>query len=1167
MGKARWWLGLVAVALAGCSAVTGDRLPSLRPVPGGVDVLVDGKVVAPLRLSSNGVLEEGKTSVTPREVRLGPIACRDEHAVSFGRDSFVSVTLRDGLPTLVRFRLQITAFDPERWALLFDQPAPFHFLTLAMPSAQVWHQRGWLNATPNADPFPLLGDTHVGEPEISCKWNRNWSYLCPMGGSPIPMLGLWDPSARLYLGYDFQCSRAGDQSERFVSGAYCWQQGADRSFVTLTYPYGGAKFGRLVYPKAGDVIESACELIIDPDLPAWEDPNERFQTRLFARWADHLPRVPETSDLGWVAGKAHLQDFVGGPNMAVWGNGGEGTFYPEGTELVHGWGGHRELPIESALNSGEPGAVEMVRRRVDDLVAKYAKRFVAGDDSCLYFEKPLSGAWRENWGGPGATTLHNTDAFYVGRLLLGLYRHRMSKPGDLDVIDGMMRWARQFVWSRNEFADVPSSPFAIGGTLSASFLLDYYHTFRDDAQRRKDAAAALTLADRLTWRYLVIWAMDSDRYDAALDGSFLAEPNSGRDWAALACANEVFWNLDTACQVYVHTGDARLRYYLRGIAERWPQLYRAVVTTGVADADQRAMTEGLGLFDGAGPGRGERYAYGWHDILAQMEPVGASKVRVVAGPAAVIEFGRDGCDIRAVDYRTDGRGQCSFRLAGTTRDAFDLSFSYPAVDVSAQTVRIARADKLADWREHTRRPKQAPSCLYLSGLRAGDWVHIGTVPPGGQSQTFTAPPALVAKGGALPSPTARYGDFVPTPSLGGTQLPRGWSDPRAFAGLEPGMKWSCGVPVNTGLLGATEAIATTMPRGARSVLVAYAPPLDRVREARPELVLAGGKQVPVAGRPVLLWRAWPPVFQPLVLLAYADIPLGARVTGIDNHATTLLGVTWCVGRGLFDDPRRKAAWDGGAAALDAELTARADMVRLRARFARLPAVPMAFVPPTEGSLGQSFLQAVGLAPKVADLSPQELVDPARFNGEKVKVAFYTAAETYWGTVKRPNDGEEAIARYLSGGGTLVCLGSQPLPFCYHMTLGQTGQKANALLPRLGFPVGNAWEEAPAGLTLTNANPTILTSVPATLPWPNGDQRLRSVEPGTVAKAHRYRPLISVKGADGRLIGDAACVIDLGEGPAKGGRIVYVWSTLGSAPAGQQIMGDVVAWAVEEAARR
>ena len=118
----------------------------------------------------------------------------------------------------------------------------------------MWHQRGWLNATPNDDPFPLLGDKHAGSPEISCLWNRNWSYLCPLGAHPIPMIGLWDPDTRLYAGYDFQPSRATDQSERYLATAYCWREGAEQSFITLAFPFGGLRYGGLVFPKGGETV-------------------------------------------------------------------------------------------------------------------------------------------------------------------------------------------------------------------------------------------------------------------------------------------------------------------------------------------------------------------------------------------------------------------------------------------------------------------------------------------------------------------------------------------------------------------------------------------------------------------------------------------------------------------------------------------------------------------------------------------------------------------------------------------------------------------------------------------------------------------------------------------------------------------------------------------------
>src|SRR5260370_20319927 len=202
-----------------------------------------------------------------------------------------------------------------------------------MPAAKVWHQIGWLNATPVADPFSLLQDVHVGSPELSCLWNRNWSYLCPLGGHPIPMVGLWDPLASLYVGYDFQGTRAADQSERYLATAYCWAQGNLTNFIALAYPYGGTRYGQQVYPQGGEVLSSSFHIEIDTALPSTDDPNERFQARLFSQYINALPRVPAMNDLGWIPGHARLSDFAGPIGLTLYATGGETNFYLPGTLL------------------------------------------------------------------------------------------------------------------------------------------------------------------------------------------------------------------------------------------------------------------------------------------------------------------------------------------------------------------------------------------------------------------------------------------------------------------------------------------------------------------------------------------------------------------------------------------------------------------------------------------------------------------------------------------------------------------------------------------------------------------------------------------------------------------------------------------------------------------
>ncbi len=154
----------------------------------GFDVLADGVVIAPIRLAAGNAIQADTMTTTATGLRLSGFHSKDPAAITFAADDFVSIELPAADSTnaatawepVVSFKLTLSTFNTNRWLAMFpDAPAPFHFLVCAMSTAQVWHQRGWLNATPRADPFPLLQDVHSGSPEISCLWNRNWSFLCP----------------------------------------------------------------------------------------------------------------------------------------------------------------------------------------------------------------------------------------------------------------------------------------------------------------------------------------------------------------------------------------------------------------------------------------------------------------------------------------------------------------------------------------------------------------------------------------------------------------------------------------------------------------------------------------------------------------------------------------------------------------------------------------------------------------------------------------------------------------------------------------------------------------------------------------------------------------------------------------------------------------------------
>ena len=219
------------VALLGAMSVQAGQITVQPAGNQGFDVYADGVLVAPIRLAANGAIVADNVVSNATGLVLSGLRATDPLAVTFATNDYVSITLPAPGDTnaepVVQFHLTLGNFNTNRWLALFpDGPAPFHFLVCPMPTAQVWHQRGWLNATPYADPFPLLQDVHNGlagdflpvEPELELHLSA--------GRASDPDDWPVGPVRRPYMSAMISRARAAtDQSERYIATAYCWQQG------------------------------------------------------------------------------------------------------------------------------------------------------------------------------------------------------------------------------------------------------------------------------------------------------------------------------------------------------------------------------------------------------------------------------------------------------------------------------------------------------------------------------------------------------------------------------------------------------------------------------------------------------------------------------------------------------------------------------------------------------------------------------------------------------------------------------------------------------------------------------------------------------------------------------------------------------------------------------
>ncbi|MCX6908679.1 MAG: hypothetical protein NTY01_11625, partial [Verrucomicrobia bacterium] len=754
-------------------------------------------------------------------LRFENLRARLGTGMTLGEHDAVSVTLRGEDPyPQVAFDLSVISFTKDEWEHFFGGPTPFHFLTIAMseaevwrqrgcvmPEAEVWHQRGWLMATPKSDPFVLQQDVAYGG-SVASEFSRNWSYVCAMGGSPVPVIGLWAPSAKHYAGLVFQGARVTDNSERDVGAAYCWKVDDAGQFVALCYPHNANSYRKIAYPEHRGRITSRADLFWSLDLPSTSDPNRSLHEFFQERYVDHAPRVPRTPNVGYMPGATRLNDWpeLPPPRLIVR-HKEDDTYEVAGTVEVGGWNWYAESPVEAAYSRYDAKAFAELEKDFDYLMA-HAKTFEAGGEQCVFWEKPIEGRWNDEWGGEPVRTLHNANGFAVGIAMTDVWRHQHAETDEaaklLPFIDGIFNWAKHFVWSRNERANAPANPFAIGATLPAVFLLDYHFTFRHTPERAERARAALDLAVSIAYRYLAAWAADNDITDND-DPTFLMESNSGQNWAGAPCANEVAWFLDVLAQVYVHSGDARLGYMLRGALDRWNLLYRDMERPSLADYGRDAFTESWGVYPGCGPGDGVRSENGSAESLLYAWPIGDAAARVICGERATLACVKRAERFDVTEYRSGGAnaGDCSFRVVSERKGPFDIALSYPQVNLAEKTVVVQRGKD--QFKADVRRPPQAPASLYIRDLRDGDTVTVG------EPSAVAPPPVITRLLEYEPLPENLHskeqeplmklragvgdtGEFQPLPLEFDTKLGADWTKPGSWAGLPAGIRWAFGAP-------------------------------------------------------------------------------------------------------------------------------------------------------------------------------------------------------------------------------------------------------------------------------------------------------------------------------------------------------------------------------------
>jgi hypothetical protein len=1124
------------------------------------------RVLADILFHANGALFATRAQTQAQQILFSGF--RTDGSWEVGEDTVVSVGFTQGNPyPQVSFRLSVRRFAPVVWEAAHGKQ-PLHLFACSLPGAPIFHQRGWVIPTPVIDDHVMQGAFGTSSATIVSAWSPDWMYAPAIGAYPVPVVGLWKPDEGKYIAYEFFDTRLTDHSEQNLGSTYCWQSRQARQFFCLTLPY-GKPYNQIRYPQDGERFASRFRILYHTNLRHEDDPNLFVNEYIWRTYRQRLTSAPSLNDLQWLPKPYRLQQF---PKPAL----GRLLYRTKGDPFsldnnLESYGVGWDSPIDYVYATGNQQAIAGLREDLAQL-AKLAQRFTVNGEQCVAWRKPLEGDWRPQFG-KGVPTLHNVNNWLIAIAFLDAYRNERNAEW-LPIIDGMVRWSKYILYTRNCYPDVPAAMFAWDAAPIASFLLKYHFTFRDDPQRQHLAHLASQLARSLVYRCLPIFASDNNPNDD-IDASFFMEPNSGLPWLGAACANEIWETAVGVLLTYVHTGDPILGHYLRGMIERFPLLFRDEMYPSIADYGN-AFAERYGLYDGAEQPVGTRSTYGglWGGLEKLIYPIAGTQVRVVCGEKAAMAFNIAGTHTDIAEYRPAKNGNFALRLKGKppsadTAGRFDVVITFPLADLRGKRVLVNNAETQA-----VQRFTERPDTLLVRGVKEGDWLQVGEVP----ADIAPVIPTIVKP--RQPQERVSVPGFEAIPLVEQTEiaLNLNWDDNRSMAGFFGGVRFLWGVPFtlveptrNAGKAATHQPVRLAHRATMLFALVSNEP------QAQIKLTYADGSTemlTPDKGAPAI--QGWPPVLQwQLWMVAH---PLKGELRTVTPQNGALYALT------LSDLPEERL--QPVLVALQKRRQAYLAEQQMQKRWqqvvSKLKAQQTVAVIPTPlvSAQGHPLVKAIhraGAFGLLHLLTPEELVNTNIFTPTRFPIALYLGGENYYQTVREQGDGDKAMLEYMRRGGTLLVSPTQPFPFYYN----ERGTPV-VFAPKIGMPISGrgtegregylkgkevgGWEKPPQGVSLRfvrNPKQQIVTNLPDELPFPtDGDLRWRPMVNIWDEQEAHYTPILTLQDGTGKEYGEGIALVEFKSGDFRGARILYIWHRLLADPErALNILSDVLSYLV------
>ncbi|MGQ9736944.1 MAG: carbohydrate-binding family 9-like protein [Armatimonadota bacterium] len=1114
--------------------------------------LQDGsRHLADVLFHANGALYATKAQIQDGQILFSGF--RTDGSWEVGDGALVSVTFTQGNPyPQVSFRIPVRRFAPVVWEAAHGRQ-PLHLFACSLPGAPIFHQRGWVIPTPVIDDHVMQGAFGTSSATIVSKWSPNWMYAPAIGAYPVPVVGLWKPDEGKYVAYEFFDARLSDHSEHNLGSTYCWQSKGAKEFFCLTLPY-GKPYNQIRYPQDGELFASRFRILYSTDLHFEDDPNLFVNQYIWSTYRQRLASAPPMNDLLWLPKPYRLERFPQPSLGRLLYRTKDDPFSLDGNLESYGVGW--DSPVDYVYATNNQSAIAGLREDLAQL-AKLAQRFTVNGEECVYWRKPLEGDWRPQFG-KGVPTLHNVNGWLIAIAFLDAYRNERN-PEWLPILDGVVRWSKYILYTRNCYPDVPAAMFAWDAAPIASFLLKYHFIFRDDSQRQQLANLAYKLARSLVYRCLPIFASDNNPNDD-IDASFLMEPNSGLPWLGAACANEIWETAVGVLLTYVHTGDPILGHYLRGIVERFPLLFRDEMYPSVAEYGN-AFAERYGLYDGAEQPPGTRSIYGglWGGLEKLIYPVAGTQVRVVCGEKTAIAFNTQGTHTDVAEYRPAKAGNFALRLKGKPSSAdadgrYDVVLTFPLADLRDKPIYINKVETQAIQRFPERH-----DTLLVRGVKEGDWIQVGQVPDNAPSARLAIikprqPQERVPFPGYEEIPLAERADVV---------VNLNWDDNRSMAGFVGGVRALWGVPfaLIEPTLNAGKAATRQQVHVSQKATMLFALVSEGSQAHLRLTYVDGSTETVTMDSAVPAIQGWPPVLQwQIWMVAY---PLKGELRSVSPQNCALYALT------LSDLPNEQLQPVILAlqARRQAYLTEQQMQKRWQQAIGRFKSIgSLALIPtpiiPAQGHPLVQILKRLGGYDMLRELQPDELLNASMFAPTRFPIALYLGGESYYQTIREQGDGERAMLNYLQKGGTLVVSPTQPYPFYYNERGTPT-----IFAPKIGMPISGSgaegredylkgkevrgWERPPEDVSLhfvRNPSQQIVTGLPEEFPFPtDGDLRWRPMVNIWSEQEATYTPILTLKDGSGKEYGEAIALVEFKQGDFRGSRILYIWHRLIATP--------------------